>query len=55
MPGRLALLVVLAGGVLSCGGGGKGTAATTAGKYAILVTGTSGLITATGTVNLTVK
>jgi len=63
--GMLALLVMLAGGVLSCGGGGGGSGGgggggtgnpgTTAGSYTITVTGTSGTTTATGTVALTVE
>ncbi len=53
--GMLALLVVMAGGVLSCGGGAKSAAGTTAGNYSVTVTGTSGALTASGTVNLTIK
>jgi len=58
--GLLMLLVALAGGVLSCGGGGGGgggggNPGTTAGAYTITVTGTSGTITQSGTVALTVQ
>jgi len=53
------LLVVLAGGVLPCGGGGggggTGTPGTTPGAYSITVTGTSGTLSASGTVSLTVQ
>jgi hypothetical protein len=63
MLGMLALIVVFGGGVLACGGGGGGisncptsiTSGTTAGAYTVTVTGTSGTITATGTVALTVQ
>jgi hypothetical protein len=57
-------LLLLTGGALSCGGGGSsggggggggGISGTTAGNYVITVTGTSGTITATATVNLTVQ
>ncbi|HTX77155.1 MAG TPA: FG-GAP-like repeat-containing protein, partial [Terracidiphilus sp.] len=48
----LALFAALAVGVLSCGGGTPGT---TPGNYVITVTGTSGAITASGTVSITVK
>ena len=55
--GMLALLVVLAGGVLACGGSGGGTIypGTMPGNYTITVTGTSGTATATGTISLTVQ
>jgi hypothetical protein len=62
--GMLALLVALAGGVLACnsssGGGGGGctgvsSPGTTAGNYAITVTGKSGSTTATGTISLFVE
>ncbi len=61
--GMLALLVALAGGVLACGGTGAGSGGctasnnpgTTAGNYAITVTGTSGSTTATGTISLFVE
>ena len=61
--GMAVLLVALTGGVLACGGGGGGGGGctpvaypgTTAGAYAITVTGTSGATTATGTVTLTVQ
>jgi hypothetical protein len=68
MLGMVALFAVLASSVLSCGGGGGSvgggggggggggsTPGTTAGNYTITVTGTSGVITATSTVNLTVQ
>jgi hypothetical protein len=61
MLGMLFLLAAFAGGVLACGGGGStpctptSTPGTTAGSYAITVTGTSGAITQTGTVSLTVQ
>jgi hypothetical protein len=57
MLGMLALLAVLASGVLACGsgGGGGGNSGTTAGTYTITVTGTSGSTTGTGTVTLTVQ
>jgi len=55
----LALLAALLGGLLACGGGtqncGPIIPGTTAGAYTITVTGTSGAITATGTVALTVQ
>jgi len=61
--GMLILAVILAGGVQACGGGGGGgssvcnvlTPGTTAGTYIVTVTGTSGTITATGAVTLTVQ
>jgi hypothetical protein len=59
--GMLALLVGSSGGVIACGGGGSvgggggGNPGTTAGTYTITVTGTSGTITATNTVALTVQ
>ena len=46
--GMVALFVILAGGVLSCGGGGgatgggTGVTGTTTGNYTVTVTGTSG-------------
>ncbi len=60
--GAIALLTVLTTGLLACGGGTStgGSSGTTAqsgatpGNYVITVTGTSGSVTATGTVNLTV-
>jgi hypothetical protein len=56
MLGMLALLAALSSGVFACGGGGGGgIAGTTAGSYAITVTGTSGSITSTGIVALTVQ
>jgi hypothetical protein len=61
MLGMLLLLVILASGTLACGGGDSGGGSgrtsnpgTTAGTYTVTVTGTSGAITATGTINLTV-
>jgi len=59
--GSLLFLVILAPGLLSCGGGtgsgnsGSSTPGTTPGTYVVTVTGTSGSITATGTVALTVQ
>jgi N-acetylneuraminic acid mutarotase len=56
--GMLALLTVLSDGVLACGGinsGGINNPGTTAGNYTITVTGTSGTITATNTISLTVQ
>jgi hypothetical protein len=60
--GMVALLVTLAGGVLACGGSQAsgcsakvGTPGTTAGSYAVTVTGTSSSITQTATVTLTVQ
>jgi hypothetical protein len=56
--GMLALLITLVGGMLACGGGGctvPNNPGTTAGTYTITVTGTSGLVTATNTVILTVQ
>jgi hypothetical protein len=63
LTGMLALLVMLAGGVLACGGsgsgggGGSGTAVvgTTAGTYIVTVTGTSSTVTATSAVTVTVQ
>jgi hypothetical protein len=62
MLGMLVLLVALAGGgVLGCGGTTyniaqtQGTPGTTAGTYTITVFGTSGTITESGTVSLTVQ
>ena len=62
MLGMLVLLVALAGsGVLGCGGTTyniaqtQGTPGTTAGTYTITVIGTSGTITESGTVTLTVQ
>jgi hypothetical protein len=62
MLGMFVLLVFLAGAIASCGGGGggggggnTGNPGTTAGSYTITVTGTSGSITQTATVNLTVN
>jgi hypothetical protein len=55
--GMLALAAVFAGSMAACsgGGGGGGKPGTTAGTYTITVTGTSGAITETGTVTLTVQ
>jgi len=62
MLGLLTLFLFIAGGVLACGGGnsgggggGTGNPGTTAGTYTITVTGTSGAISASGTVTLTVQ
>ncbi len=56
--GLLVLLVILAGGLFACGGSSSrvtGNPGTTPGAYTVTVTGTSGSITATGTVTLTVQ
>jgi hypothetical protein len=60
--GMLALLSTFTGGLLACGGsgGGGGCSAvgnpgTTAGNYTVIVTGTSGALTRTGTVSITVQ
>jgi sugar lactone lactonase YvrE len=59
--GMLLLLAALGGGLVACGGGGTSpcspatTPGTTAGAYTITVTGTSGSLTETGTVTLTVQ
>ena len=57
--GMLVLLVVLAGGVLACGGsiksGGQTNPGTTPGAYTITVTGTSGSLQQTTTISLTVN
>jgi len=58
MVGMSALLIILAGGVLACGGvvsGSSSNSGTTAGAYTITVTGTSGTTTATNTVALNVQ
>jgi hypothetical protein len=61
MLGMLLLLTAFVCGVLACGGGstpactGVATPGTTAGSYTITVTGTSGALTETGVVNLTVQ
>ena len=61
MLGMLFLLAAFAGGVLACGGGSSNactptsTPGTTAGSYTITVTGTSGALSQTGTVSLTVQ
>lgn len=60
MLGMLALFGALSGGVFACGGGGNaggGTSnpGTTAGTYTITVTGTSGTLTATTPITLTVQ
>jgi hypothetical protein len=60
--GAFVLLVAFAGGLVSCGGssgggggGGGGNPGTPAGTYTITVTGTSGAVTQTGAVILTVE
>ncbi|MGD0098540.1 MAG: protease pro-enzyme activation domain-containing protein [Terracidiphilus sp.] len=61
--GMLALLVALAGGIVSCGGGGGGTSGssgggtpgTSTGAYSITVTGIAGASSSICTVNLTVQ
>jgi N-acetylneuraminic acid mutarotase len=67
LTGMLSLLVMLCGGLMACGsggtssggggggGGGTGIAGTTAGTYTVTITGTSGTITSTGSVTLTVQ
>ena len=63
MVGMFVLLALMTGGLVSCGsksgggggGGGGGNSGTTPGTYAITVTGTSGSIMQTTTVNLTVN
>ena len=62
MLGMFVLLVALMGGMLACGGkassgGGGGTSipGTTSGTYTVTVTGTSGVITATGVVTFNVQ
>ncbi len=59
MLGMLVLFVLLTGGLVSCGskssGGGTGSLGTTTGSYTITITGTSGSIMQTTTVNLTVN
>jgi len=63
MLGMALLLIACASGILACGGGGSSgtscspvtTPGTTAGTYTITVTGTSGSLTETGTVTLTVQ
>ena len=59
---NMALLMILAGGLLACGSGGSGGSGggsanpgTTAGDYTITLSGTSGATTATGTIALTVQ
>jgi hypothetical protein len=57
------LFLLIISGVVACGGGGGGgggcntvlTGGTTPGAYTITVTGASGAISSTGTVNLTVQ
>ena len=59
--GAIVLLMFLMTGVLACGGGstsntsGSGNTGTTPGSYTITITGSSGPITASGMVNLTVQ
>jgi hypothetical protein len=60
MLGMLALIVVLGGGMLACGGtkstsAGTSNPGTSAGTYALTVTGTSGTITTAATVTLVVQ
>jgi hypothetical protein len=62
MVGLIAVLLVFAGGAIACGSPAEkacpaivGPPATTAGTYTITVTGTSGALTETGTVTLTVQ
>jgi hypothetical protein len=61
----LSVVLIVAGGLFACGGGGSGSSVsgigptgnpgTTPGAYTVTVTGTSGSTTATGTVTLTVQ
>jgi hypothetical protein len=57
--GMLLLLTAFAASVVGCGGGGGGggvsTPGTTAGTYLVTVTGTSGSISATTTITLTIS
>jgi N-acetylneuraminic acid mutarotase len=61
MLGLLVLLISITGTVTACGGGnaggggGGGNQGTTPGAYTITVTGTSGALSASGTVSLTVQ
>jgi hypothetical protein len=62
MLGMLMLLAAFTSGLLSCGGGGSSgggggssNPGTTAGTYAVTVTGTSGTTTGAGTVTVTVQ
>jgi hypothetical protein len=58
MLGLLVLLAAFSGGMVACGGGGTAKTTvpgTTAGNYVVTVTGTSGAVKATSTVNLTVQ
>jgi hypothetical protein len=60
MLGLSLLLIAMVGGVSACGGGttvcnAAILAGTTAGTYTVTVTGTSGTITESGTVMLTVQ
>jgi hypothetical protein len=62
MLGMVAILVALMSGLLGCGGGDGGracplaiVAGTTPGNYTVTVTGTSGALTETGSVTLTVQ
>jgi hypothetical protein len=63
MLGMLALLSFALGGMTACGGGGSGgrssggggNPGTTLGSYTITITGTSGSLTETGTLALTVN
>src|ERR1700733_4596279 len=55
--GIIAALLIFIGGFIACGGGGSskgggGNPGTTPGSYTVIVTGTSGSITAAGTVTL---
>ncbi len=51
----LGIAIGCGGGSSSSSGGGSSIAGTTSGTYVITITGTSGSLTETGTVNLTVK
>ena len=55
MLGMLVLLASLAGGMVACGSNGStGNPGTSPGTYVITVTGTSGSVTASGTVTVIV-
>jgi hypothetical protein len=56
--GMLALLALLSGGFLACGGGssgGGGSTGTTPGNYSITVTASSGSVSASNTISLSVQ
>ena len=62
LVGLAFLLIAVGSGLIACGGGGGGSggsgggnSGTTSGNYTITVTGTSGALTASGTLTLTVN